>query len=266
MRSALALAAALLALGGGSVQAARTGCAAAGGKAPVARPQLARNIATGETGWFASPGLADLNGDGKLEIVAPFYSTFVFDSKGRLLGKGTATKGRVYAPGVVADLNGDKRPEIVVGGNDGTVAAYDLVGGKLRLVPGWPASTCSGGQCPEARGMAAADLDGDGRDDLVVTPDQGGGPVVAAYSGARLAAGLTGDTAQLARFLGIEDPDFRGGGHPLLRDTDGDGRADLVTGSGDAEPARVRVYKSATPDQDFDPFAGTAAPFGVFVG
>ena len=69
------------------------------------------------------------------------------------------------------------------------------------------------------------------------------------------------------------DAALRGGVHPLLRDTDGDGKADLVTGSGDAEPARVRVYKSAvllagttTPDQDFDPFAGTAAPFGVFVG
>ena len=37
-----------------------------------------------------------------------------------------------------------------------------LAGGRLRVEPGWPASTCSGGQCPEARGMAAADLDGDG--------------------------------------------------------------------------------------------------------
>ena len=60
-------------------------------------------------------------------------------------------------------------PEIVVGGNEGTVAAYDLVGGRLQLEAGWPASTCSGGQCPEARGMAAADLDGDGRVEVVVT-------------------------------------------------------------------------------------------------
>src|SRR5204862_4654882 len=82
---------------------------------------------------------------------------------------GTATKGRVYAPGVVADLDGDKVPEIVVGGNEGTVAAYDLVGGQLQVKPGWPASTCSGGQCPEARGMAAADLDGDGRVEVGVT-------------------------------------------------------------------------------------------------
>jgi hypothetical protein len=111
----------------------------------VAKPRFVRNIATGETGWFSSPGLADLNGDGRPEIVAPFYSTFVFDASGHQLGKGTATKGRVYAPGVVADLDGDGTREIVVGGNEGTVAAYDLGPGGLSVKPGWPASTCSGG-------------------------------------------------------------------------------------------------------------------------
>jgi hypothetical protein len=143
--------------------------AASAQAAKVAAPRFVRTIPTGETGWFSSPGLVDLNGDGRLEIVAPFYSTFVFDAGGHMLGKGTATKGRVYAPGVVADLDGDKVPEVVVGGNEGTVAAYDLVGGNLQLKPGWPASTCSGGQCPEARGMAAADLDGDGKTEVVVT-------------------------------------------------------------------------------------------------
>ena len=137
--------------------------------AAVAKPRFVRNIDTGETGWFSSPGLVDLTGDKKLEIVAPFYSTFVYSAKGRLLGKGTASEGRVYAPGVVADLDRDGVKEIVVGGNDGTVAAYNLGAGGLQPKAGWPASTCSGGQCPETRGMAAADLDGDGRIEVVAT-------------------------------------------------------------------------------------------------
>jgi hypothetical protein len=118
---------------------------------------------------FSSPALVDLTGDRRLEIVAPFYSTFVFDARGRQLAKGTASTGRVYAPSVVADLDGDGTREIVVGGNEGTVAAYDLSARGLQVRPGWPASTYSGGHCPETRGLAAADLDGDGRDEVVAT-------------------------------------------------------------------------------------------------
>ena len=143
--------------------------AADSASAAVAKPRFVRNIDVGETGWFSSPGLADVTGDKKLEIVAPLYSTFVYSAKGKPLGKGTATEGRVYTPGVVADLDRDGVKEIVVGGNDGTVAAYNLTAGGLQPKQGWPASTCSGGQCPETRGMAAADLDGDGRIEVVAT-------------------------------------------------------------------------------------------------
>jgi hypothetical protein len=70
---------------------------------------------------------------------------------------------------VVADLEGDGVMDIVVGGDQGTVAAYEFKAGTLATKPGWPASTCSDGQCPEARGMAAADLDHDGKIEVVVT-------------------------------------------------------------------------------------------------
>ena len=45
-----------------------------------------RNLAPGETGWFSSPAVVDLDGNGKKEIVAPLYSTFVYDAdSGQLL-------------------------------------------------------------------------------------------------------------------------------------------------------------------------------------
>ena len=147
---------------------ASTSCVSQGGTHAVRRPQFVRRIATGETGWFSSPSLADLDHDGRLEIVAPFYSTFVFDAKGHRLAKATRTSGRVYAPSVVADLDGDGKPEIVVGGT-GTVAAYDYRHGGLHLKKGWPASVRSGGQTPEVRGLAAADLNHDGKVEVVAT-------------------------------------------------------------------------------------------------
>jgi hypothetical protein len=167
------------ALADGSI-APTAACPAGTTKGPVQKPVFVRNIAPGETGWFSSPAVVDLDGNGTKEIVAPLYSTFVYDASGKQLAKGTASAGRVYAPGVVADLDGDKTTEVVVGGNQGTVAAYEWKGGALSVKAGWPASTCSGGQCPEARGMAAADLDGNGSIEVVVTTTntaQGGAQV-----------------------------------------------------------------------------------------
>jgi hypothetical protein len=87
--------------------------------------------------------------------------------------------------------------------------------------------------------VAAADLNGDGKAEVVVTPDRGGGPVVAVYDGAALTSGKAG---QLARFFGIDDPAFRGGARPALGDLNGDGAADLIVSAGFLGGPRVAVF------------------------
>jgi hypothetical protein len=144
-------------------------CRKAGGTAPVRAPEFLINLPAGETGWFSSPAIVDLDGDGQREIVVSLQSTFVFDAAGNQRAQGTDAQVRVYAPGIVADLDQDGVMDIVVGGHEGTVAGYQLQEGTLVSKPGWPVTTCSAEFCPEARGMAAADLDGDGLIEVVVT-------------------------------------------------------------------------------------------------
>jgi hypothetical protein len=152
---------------------------------PVRVRTLTGDKSWAETGWFSSPGLVDLDGDGKLEIVAPFYSLFVFDSAGNTLAtipQDSVTKGRIYAPAVVADLDHDGIMEVVAAGNEGTVAAYEWRNGTLAVKSGWPASTASGGQSPEGRGVAAGDLADDGNIEVVVTTTNTVGSQVFVFS------------------------------------------------------------------------------------
>jgi len=115
----------------------------------------------GQTIWYASPVVADLGGDGKNELIAAYYSIRVFASDGSLLSRADGGGSRVYAPHVVVDLEGDGISEIVYGSGH-EVYAYEWRNGGLRLKAGWPADTTTAGESPEVRGLAAADLDGDG--------------------------------------------------------------------------------------------------------
>ena len=73
---------------------------------------------------------------------------------------------------------------------------------------------------------------------------------------------------QLANFFAGNNQ-LRGGVHPTFRDVDADGRTDLLTGSGEGEPARVQLYLAGTllangpADQALDPFGGSIATLGL---
>jgi len=147
-------------------------CQDVGGDTSVSEPALVANLAIGNTGWFSSPAVYDLDGDGDKEIVAPFYDIAVWDHAGTLLAQvphGEYHQDRVYAPGAVADLEGDGIAEVVVAAGEGTVAAYEWTGAALEIKDGWPASTCISDSCFEVRSLAADDLDGDGEIEIVVS-------------------------------------------------------------------------------------------------
>ncbi len=145
---------------------------------------------------------------------------------------GTAGGVRVAS----ADVTGDGVPDLVAGrgpGGPSTVVVLDgVTGGEVIRFEAFETGFTGGVF------VAAADLDGDGFADLVVSPDQGGGPIVAVFRG----ADLTGGTVNPARFFGIQDDSFRGGARVALGDLTGDGVPDLVVAAGFLGGPRVTVW------------------------
>ena len=85
--------------------------------------------------------------------------------------------------------------------------------------------------------VTLGDVNADGVPDLVVTPDQSGGPIVVVYDGAALARG---QVAQLNRYFGIEDPDFRGGARAAVALVGG--RPLVVVSAGFGGGPRIAVF------------------------
>ena len=110
--------------------------------APVRRPAMVRQIRGTGTAWFASPMVHGL-GSGSRKIIGTFYNIIVWDGNGNELDR-VNLGSRVYAPAVVADLEGDGVYEIVAGSGD-EVVAYEWRSNRLVSKTGWPASVCSAG-------------------------------------------------------------------------------------------------------------------------
>jgi hypothetical protein len=160
----------------------------------------------------------------------------------------------------VGDVNGDAVDDIIVAAGPGG-------GPHVRVLSGAdPAVELASffAYTPAFSGgvfVAAGDVNQDGRADVIVGTDVGGGPHVRVFSGMAFPA-----LVELAGFFAY-DPAFTGGVRVAAADVDGDGRADIVTGAGPGGGPHVRVFSGANPAVElagffaYDPaFAG-----GVFV-
>ncbi len=228
--------------GGGGVNPPPPSCEAApGDHAAVQAPSVRATLdGSWDEGWLSSPAIVDIDGDGALDIVAARHSVlYVYRGDGTPLwttawGHSASTSPehgdtRMWAPAVVADLDGDGDAEIAVGSDaDGSlganVAVYDHTG---ELLPGWPVNF---GESEEVRSIAAADVDGNGVAEILVN-HTGPGPVTAVYD---LNGSMHAGWPQVAPSCNPAGTDqcFDFGGYNQnigAADFDGDGNMDVVS-------------------------------------
>ncbi len=130
-----------------------------------------------------------------------------------------------------ADVNGDGFPDIVVGAGPGggpRVAVFDgRTGVPIRTFFAFESGFRGGVS------VAAGDVTGDGRADLVVGAGPGGGPAVAVFDGA--------NPANVRRFFAYA-PSFRGGVNVAVGNVTAAGVGAIVVGAGVGGGPHVQVF------------------------
>lgn len=199
----------------------------------------------------ATPVLVDLNNDGKLDILGSNQAGYVYGytSAGQRLFL-TRTPvyqnlNAVFSAPVAADVTGDGLLEIIATGWDHYLWAWDLAG---HVKPGFPVFMAD----TIWSSPAIADLNADGKRDIVFGYDCAGG------SGSRCAGLSSTGGGFVTAISGAGKalpgwPRFVAGqtvwSTPALADITGDGRVDVVVGTGLFNPnpagAQVNAFDAA---------------------
>ena len=159
------IAAAVVLLAGRSLQAAQADARAAAIGAPIFKwsrcpPSFC------ETGWYASPAVADIDSDGQMEVLWGGYTLMAVNGATGAI-EWTAPPpddGRLWPGIVIADLEQDGDLEIVTGNGSGYISVYN--GNGSAYPGGWPIQPASASN--ELRSLAVSDLDANGDLEIIV--------------------------------------------------------------------------------------------------
>jgi len=112
------------------------------------------------TGWYSSPVVVDLDGDGQQDVIWGSYDVVALNGANGSL-KWRAPSGNRVWPGIaVADLTGNGTLEVIVGRSSDQLTVYDRFGNVV-----WTQNPFGTG---ELRTLAVADLESDGRLEILV--------------------------------------------------------------------------------------------------
>jgi hypothetical protein len=197
-----------------------------GGSATVAEPTLAFTFMDRwHEGWLASPAVADLDGDGQNEVIAARHGLLLVWAPDGTVKQRLEVPGRIWSSPVVADLRDDLPGLEIVAAARGEIHAWDASG---QALPGFPATFND-----EMRSLAAGDIDGDGKLELVAVTTNAlsaGGQkdiIIAFNEDGSTAQGFPPNTTGAA---GCDDKCYVTGGYDqnlALGDVDGDGKLEI---------------------------------------